>query len=122
MKQGIAVCQSADLEEGGKGVRFPLMAGGGVATGFVLRHHGAVYAYLNRCAHLPLELDQGSSVFRDSSGGYLMCAKHGAIYQPENGRCAGGPCRGGRLHVLVVEEIQGQVIWYPDEFCRLPIA
>lgn len=27
----------------------------------------------------------------------LMCATHGAVYQPADGRCAGGRCRGGTL-------------------------
>ena len=41
------------------------------------------------------------------------------IYLPDTGRCIGGPCRGGRLRPLVVEERDTpdgrQVFWLPDE-------
>lgn len=112
----IPVCASTELLEGGKGIRFPLTADGEDATGFVVRHDGRVYAYLNRCTHLPLELDQGRGDFFDSSGHYLMCTRHGAVYIPTNGRCAGGPCRNGQLRALNVAEKNGWVIWYPDEY------
>ena len=38
----ILVCDALALEEGGKGVRFPVTAGGEDATGFVVRYHSAV--------------------------------------------------------------------------------
>jgi nitrite reductase/ring-hydroxylating ferredoxin subunit len=68
-----------------------LTAGGEDATGFVVRHGGTAYAYLNRCAHVPIELDWNEGEFFESSKLYLMCSTHGAIYIPENGQCAGGP-------------------------------
>jgi nitrite reductase/ring-hydroxylating ferredoxin subunit len=71
-------------------VRFALTAGGEDATGFVVRHGGTAYAYLNRCAHVPIELDWNEGEFFESSKLYLMCSTHGAIYIPENGQCAGG--------------------------------
>ncbi|MDE2428432.1 MAG: Rieske 2Fe-2S domain-containing protein [Burkholderiales bacterium] len=118
----IEICKSADLTEGGKGVRFPLRAAGEDAVGFVIRYDGAVHAYLNRCAHVPVELDWNPGEFLESSGLYIMCATHGAIYQPDTGYCSGGPCRGGRLRKITVEEIEGQVFWYPDEFVHPAVA
>jgi nitrite reductase/ring-hydroxylating ferredoxin subunit len=112
----IHVCASDALEEGGKGVRFPVTAGGEDGTGFVVRFGGTVYGYLNRCAHVPIELDWNEGDFFESSGLYLMCSTHGAIYSPENGKCAGGPCRGGRLHPIAVHETRGQVFWTPDDY------
>jgi nitrite reductase/ring-hydroxylating ferredoxin subunit len=114
----IPVCASDRLEEGGKGARFPVTAGGEDAIGFVVRFDGAVYAYLNRCAHVPIELDWTEGEFFESSGLYLMCATHGAIYLPESGRCAGGPCRGGRLRPITVLERDNQVFWQPDAYVR----
>ena len=32
----------------------------------------------------------------------LVCATHGAIYEPDTGRCIGGPCVGDRLERLDV--------------------
>lgn len=110
----VFICASTDLQDGGKGIRFPVQTGAHRATGFVVRYKQQVYAYLNRCAHIPTELDWVEGEFFESSGLYLMCATHGAIYAPETGRCEGGPCRGGRLQPIAVQEENGQVFWLPD--------
>lgn len=114
----IYICEAIALEEGGKGVRFPVTAGAEDTTGFVVRYGGVVYGYLNRCAHVPIELDWAEGEFFESSGLYLMCSTHGAIYDPETGRCAGGPCRGGRLRPLTVTARDGKLYWQPDDFVR----
>lgn len=114
----IPVCASEALVEGGKGVRFPVTAAGEDSTGFAVRYDGMVRAYLNRCAHVPIELDWNEGEFFESSGLYLMCSTHGALYLPENGQCAGGPCRGGRLRPITVYERDGQVYWRPDDYVR----
>lgn len=99
-------------------MRFPLTAGGDDATGFVVRYGGKVHAYLNRCAHVPIELDWNPGEFFEGSGLYLMCSTHGAIYEPDTGHCSGGPCRGGRLRPIVVQEQDGQISWQPDDYLR----
>lgn len=116
------ICDAGDVQEGGKGKRFPLTAGGEQRTGFVVRFQGRVYAYLNRCAHVPVELDWQEGEFFESSGLYLMCSTHGAVYLPETGQCAGGPCRGGRLRPVSVIERDGAIWWTPDEYLRPVIA
>ncbi|MEO7497296.1 MAG: Rieske 2Fe-2S domain-containing protein [Massilia sp.] len=118
--EALHVCASDAVAEGGKGVRFGVTAFGHPATGFVVRYDGKVYAYLNRCAHVPIELDWNEGDFFESSGLYLMCATHGALYVPDSGYCAGGPCKGGRLRPITVREEQGQIYWQPDEFVRPP--
>jgi nitrite reductase/ring-hydroxylating ferredoxin subunit len=114
----IPICSSDVLQDGGKGIRFPLTAGGEDGTGFVVRYDSRVFGYLNRCAHVPIELDWNEGEFFESSGLYLMCSTHGALYAPESGRCAGGPCRGGRLRSITVFEQDGQVFWTPDDYVR----
>jgi len=118
MDAEILVCEAAALPEGGKGIRFPLRAGGEDTTGFVVRYGGKVYGYLNRCAHVPIELDWAEGEFFESSGLYIMCSTHGAIYMPENGQCAGGPCRGGRLRPIAVTERDENIYWRPDDYVR----
>ena len=112
----IPICAADRLLDQGKGVRFALCAGGVEAGGFVVRFKGTVFGYLNRCAHVPIELDWAEGEFFESSGLYLMCSTHGAIYAPENGRCVGGPCRGGKLRQITVTEADNHVFWRPDEF------
>lgn len=114
----IPICDTSALEERGKGIRFPVMAGSEDATGFVVRFNGLVHGYLNRCAHVPMELDWNEGDFFESSGLYLICATHGAVYAPETGRCEGGPCRGRSLRRIEITEKDNQVFWQPDEYVR----
>ena len=104
------ICPAAALQERGAGVRFLVFRPGAAATAaFVVRFDGLPRAYLNRCAHLPVELDWQEGQFFDNAGLYLVCATHGATYLPNSGRCAGGPCRGGRLEPLQVVESDGGI-------------
>lgn len=114
----ILICDASLLTDGGKGIRFPVTAAGEDASGFVVRYRGKVHAYLNRCAHVAIELDWNEGDFFESSGSYLMCSTHGAMYVPDTGRCAGGPCRGGRLRPMIVTEHDNQVFWQPDDYVR----
>jgi nitrite reductase/ring-hydroxylating ferredoxin subunit len=116
----VYICESDALVNGGTGVRFPVLAYGDNATGFVVRHGGKVYGYLNRCAHVPVELDWSQGEFFESSKLYLMCSTHGAIYIPETGACAGGPCRGGKLRPIAVRESESGVFWQPDQHFQAP--
>lgn len=116
------VCASDALVDGGAGVRVAATHYGDDAVVFFVRFAGRVYGYLNRCAHVPMELDWVEGQFFESSGLYLMCATHGAIYAPETGRCMGGPCRGGSLRSVKVEERDTSdglaVFWLPDDILR----
>lgn len=76
---------------------------------FVIRFEGKVHAYLNRCAHIPMELDWQRGKFFDVFGMVLVCSTHGASYDPATGACREGPCRGGRLQPVAVEEVNGEV-------------
>lgn len=104
------ICASSALEEGGKGVRFVVHTAEGELPAFAVRFSGKAYAYLNRCAHVPVELDWEDGAFFDYSKLYLICATHGATYLPENGVCVQGPCRGKRLTPVAVEERDGQIL------------
>jgi nitrite reductase/ring-hydroxylating ferredoxin subunit len=103
------ICPAAALEEKGQGVRFTLQRHGRDEPAFVVRYGGVVRAYLNRCAHVPVELDWAEGEFFDISKLYLICSTHGAMYLPESGHCVAGPCKGARLHALRVEERDGEV-------------
>lgn len=103
------ICASAALVEGGDGVRFEVAAADGLAPAFAVRYGGQVCAYLNRCAHVPVELDWQPGRFFDITGGYLICAVHGAHYEPRSGRCVMGPCKGRGLVRVAVTEHDGNV-------------
>jgi nitrite reductase/ring-hydroxylating ferredoxin subunit len=103
------ICASSALVDGGDGVRFKIDTLDGVQAAFVLRWQGNVVAYLNRCAHVALELDWNPGKFLDADGEYLICAAHGALYAPESGECVAGPCRGKALQRLRVLEQDGNI-------------
>ena len=98
------ICASDALKEGGPGVRFQVQRDGAQAAAFAIRYDGTVYAYLNSCAHIPVELDWMEGDFFDKAGLYLICATHGATYEPATGHCIMGPCNGRNLVALHVEE------------------
>ena len=108
------ICLSSELVDGGPGVRFAVISEQGEQAAFAIRHAGRVFAYLNRCAHVPIELDWQPSEFFDHSKLYLICATHGALYAPDSGRCLGGRCNGKGLEKLTVAEIDGAVFYIPN--------
>ena len=107
------ICAGAELEDGGRGLVFDVEEFKRPARAFVLRFQGQVVAYLNRCAHVPTELDWQPGEFLCAERREIICSVHGATYNPLTGACTGGPAGRGRLKPLRVEEVDGQVYWYP---------
>lgn len=118
--QAIFLCSSTDLEEGGLGVAFDCVYGGQTLRAFAIRFEGRPHAYLNRCTHVAMELDYQEGRFFDDSGQWLLCASHGAVYAPDTGKCAGGPCRGGLVKVALSEQ-DGAVYWHTSYLLQ-PLA
>lgn len=117
----IEICESAELINGGRGVRFEASVAGCVVPAFVVRYGGRAYAYLNRCAHVAMELDWQQGMFFDFDADHLVCATHGALYDPASGACRGGACSGrGGLRALAVVERDGRVCWQPDDYAQAP--
>ncbi|MBL8320003.1 MAG: Rieske 2Fe-2S domain-containing protein [Burkholderiaceae bacterium] len=79
-----------------------------------MRFDGQVVAYMNRCAHVPTEMDWQAGQFLDLDKRWILCSIHGAAYEPADGRCVGGPCGQGRLMAIRTEERGGEVYWYPS--------
>ncbi|MGE5096851.1 MAG: Rieske (2Fe-2S) protein [Betaproteobacteria bacterium] len=113
------ICASSALAEGGKGVRFRLREGDRDEKGFAIRFGGIVHAYVNICPHAGTELDWNPGEFFEESGLYLACSTHGALFEPGNGFCVAGPCRGASLQPVAIRERDGQV--YLDD-SRVPIV
>lgn len=110
-EQTLALCASDDLVAGGPAVAFDVIYGGQTCRAFAIRYRGVAHAYLNRCTHVPMEMDYQPGQFFDDTGQWLLCATHGAAYVPGTGHCAGGPCRGG-LVKIGLSESDGRVRWH----------
>ena len=105
------ICASAALVDAGAGVRFEVEYFGQSAPAFAVRYAGRVHGYLNRCAHVAMELDWQEGVFFDLAGRDLLCSTHGATYDASSGRCLGGPCGRTPLVKLRIEERDGMVFF-----------
>ncbi len=103
------ICRSEALLDGGDGVRFVVSRWGRQESAFAVRFGGRALAYFNRCSHAPVELDWQHGKFFDHSKLYLICAMHGALFAPEDGRCLMGRCAGKGLEPLAIEECDGAV-------------
>ncbi|WP_374669211.1 Rieske (2Fe-2S) protein [Ramlibacter sp.] len=110
-EQAFPLCRSADLQDGGLAVPFDVVYGGQTCRAFAIRYRGQVHAWLNRCAHVAMEMDWQPNRFFDDTGRWLLCSTHGAAYEPDSGACAGGPCRGGLVRIELSES-DGIVRWH----------
>ena len=99
------ICRIDELVEGGLAVKFTIALSEPARDlpCFAIAFNGVVYAYVNSCPHRGTELDwQAGQVF-DETGLYLICATHGALFEPDSGLCVGGPCHGAHLRPLAIK-------------------
>ena len=112
------MCDSEALQERGRAHVFDVSQYGQPLRAFALRFEGETVAYLNRCAHVPTEMDWQEGEFLDGDKQFIICSIHGAMYEPLSGRCVSGLC--GRVGLTKVElsEREGKVYWYPSRDIR----
>jgi nitrite reductase/ring-hydroxylating ferredoxin subunit len=105
----VAIARAGEVAPGGS-KRFLLDCAGREIPGFLVNVAGRLHAYVNRCRHVPMELDWVENQFYTEDGAYLQCATHGALYVPESGECiAGPPC--GRALARIAVEVGDGVVW-----------
>ena len=114
------LCAAEALVEKGRAVVFDVVHYREPARAFAMRFEGHVVAYLNRCVHVPTELDWQPGEFLDGDRTFIVCAIHGATYAPQSGHCVGGPCGSGRLVRIATVERDGAVWWQPTRDTRAP--
>jgi nitrite reductase/ring-hydroxylating ferredoxin subunit len=98
----------------GTSKKFTLRCGGNNVEAMLINFEGDMFAYLNRCRHIALSLDWVDNEFFTEDKRYLICANHGATYEPKTGQCIWGPCAGASLQGVPLE-IEGENI-----FARCP--
>lgn len=114
----LPLCLSGELGDDGRAHVWDVLQWRQPVRAFVLRHEGRLVAYLNRCSHVPTEMDWQPGEFLDADRRWILCSIHGATYDVLSGRCAGGPCGRGSLTAVRVAEEAGQVYWYPSRDIR----
>ena len=62
----------------------------------IYKHNSLIYIWLNNCPHANLTLDiiEGRVQAKDND---LLCANHGAKFNPITGECIKGPCKNSYL-------------------------
>ena len=114
MTEAVFLCRSSQLKNSGEAVPFEVRYFSQSCAAFAVRYAGKVYAYLNRCSHVPMEMDYQPNQFFDLTGHWLICATHGAQYSPQTGQCRLGPCRGGLVKIEVTEA-DDMVHWHTSD-------
>lgn len=112
------LCAAAELIERGQARVFDVLLWRQPARAFALRFDGVVVAYVNRCVHVPVEMDWQPGQFLDLDKRWIVCSIHGATYEPADGRCVAGPCARGKLMRIATAEHAGRVYWYPSRDIR----
>ena len=105
----LKIVASADLKKG-RSVKFVVPRGERRTEAFLIQCEGEYRAYLNLCRHWTVGLDFDDNDFFSEDGEWLVCKNHGALYRPETGECASGPCNGAALYRVPVLE-KGGFIW-----------
>jgi nitrite reductase/ring-hydroxylating ferredoxin subunit len=103
--------------EHGKSKKFRMRRGDFESEALLINFRGELFAYVNRCPHVGISLDWVDNQFFTVDQRYLMCANHGAVFEPASGECIWGPCLGGALQKLAIE-IEGEKVfarWAVDE-------
>ena len=79
----------------------------------VVRSDDEFLGYLNRCPHRGLPLNWLPDQFLDTTGKYLQCANHAALFDIADGFCVAGPCAG--THLASVRLItRGSELWLDE--------
>ncbi|MDH3442477.1 MAG: Rieske (2Fe-2S) protein [Deltaproteobacteria bacterium] len=98
----------------GASKKFKIRRGEFDAEALLVNFQGKLFAYVNRCPHVGISLDWVDNQFFTVDRRYLICANHGAVFEPPTGECIWGPCVGAALQKLELE-IKGEKV-----FVRLP--
>lgn len=76
----------------------------------VTRRGDSVTAFINRCPHARWPLDTFDGRFLFTPDNSLVCAAHGAVFDPMSGACLGGPGTGAALTTIATTRDGDEVI------------
>jgi nitrite reductase/ring-hydroxylating ferredoxin subunit len=109
------VCTLAEVaEHGARG--FSVGEGEWPLRGFVVAlPDGGLRAYVNTCPHAGHPLDLLPHRFLTADRALIVCASHGALFEPSTGRCVAGPCPGRSLRPLAVSADADGVVRLVEE-------
>ena len=77
---------------------------------FAVNYQGRIHAYVNKCLHVPMSLDWVDNQFFTEDRRFLLCATHGACYEPDTGECVSGPPCGKFLVSVPLRFEEGKIL------------
>lgn len=98
-RRGKVIARANELSHG-MTKKFWLRCQGRTVEGLLVSYAGNLFAYVNRCRHIQLSLDWVDNHFFSEDKRYIICANHGATYEPTTGECVWGPCYGAFLQAV----------------------
>lgn len=110
MTEKYYLANATELEENTP-KEFEIVINDSKLAGFILRFDGELYAYLNHCPHLGVPLNWQPDSFMSLDASHIQCSTHGALFNPDDGLCVSGPCRGEHLTQLNIELTDHQDVY-----------
>ncbi|HXQ21598.1 MAG TPA: Rieske 2Fe-2S domain-containing protein [Candidatus Acidoferrales bacterium] len=104
----VVVARVGELQPG-ETKKFVLLSNGREEECFVVNHRGTLYAYVNRCCHVPMTMDWIENQLMTEDKAFIQCATHGACYEPDTGECISGPPL-GKVLTPVPLVIRGEAV------------
>lgn len=96
--------------------KFTLLCRDRTIEALLVSFNGEFHAYVNRCRHIAISMDWVDNQFFTDDKRYLICANHGATYEPATGECLWGPCFGAFLQRVPLEIEQEKIFAFcPDD-------
>ena len=82
---------------------------------FLVKKHGEIFAYINKCPHVGINLEWRPDDFLNIDKSLIQCSVHGAEFIIETGHCIAGPCLGKMLDTVPLHiDAQGNIFLAPD--------
>jgi nitrite reductase/ring-hydroxylating ferredoxin subunit len=82
---------------------------------FLVRRGATVHAYRNVCPHAGRFLNWKPDAFLTRDRSLIMCSGHGALFDPDSGRCVAGAALGLSLDSVPVSIEDGEVVAYAPQ-------
>lgn len=108
MNAPVFLCRSDELSDR-RYREFTVEADGEPVFLVATRHRGEPRAWFNVCPHQGRALNFAPDRFLTDDDGHLVCCAHGAVFEPDHGRCISGPCQNAELKAVAISETGGEV-------------
>ncbi|WP_181918258.1 Rieske 2Fe-2S domain-containing protein [Wenzhouxiangella sp. 15190] len=109
MNEPVFLCPSDDLTEG-QYREFQIEQDEQPVWLIVTRQAGQPRGWLNLCPHQGRPLNFAPDRFLTDEDNRLVCAHHGAVFDPASGVCVSGPCQNATLRDIALDESDGRIL------------